>query len=211
MKIPTIIVVLLAVFFIFKFGYLDNQSTSGKDDVEEVKESLDKIEQTESIDEMVESVDSHNREAAREFEQMQSLAKSDASRQFVAITADQNKLATQGQDLVKKMQPLINSITPEIQNDPEKISEIYTPLCGHLRDYIPILQALLQKISKKQQLVHDNPEISKELYAGQQDKMIELIDYLYSNQSRVYEGEKQAYNTLQCDTFLAKDQSANIQ
>ena len=206
MKIPTIIIVLLAVFFIFKFGYLDNQPRTGKDDVEDVKASLDKIEQSESIDEMVKSVDSHNREAAREFEQMQSLAKSDASREFVAITAEQNRLAARGQELVKKMQPLINSITPEIQNDPEKTAQIYTPLCGHLGDYIPILETLLQKISEKQQLVYGNPVISKELYAGQQEKMIELIDYLYSNQSKVYEGEKQAYNTLQCDAFLAKGQ-----
>ena len=203
MKIPTIIVVLLAVFFVFKFGYLDRQPGSTKDEIQEIKKSLDRMEQADSIDEMVNTVDSHNREAAREFEQLERLAKSDASREFVKITAEQNELATRGQELIKKMQPLINNITPELQDDPVNAAQVYLSLCTYLGEYVPILEELVRTISVKQQLIYNKPEISKELYDGQQDKMIELIDYLHANQTRVYEGEKQAYIDLQCEDYLA--------
>ena len=211
MKIPTIIVVLLAIFFVFKFGYLDQRSRTPVDDVKEIKESLDRMEQADTIDEIVETVNIHNREAARDFEKLQQLAKSDASREFVAITAEQNRLAESGQELVRKMQPLINGIGPDLQDNPEKTAQVYATLCIYLGEYIPVLEELLGKIRTKQQLIHSNPEVSEELYGGQQDKMFELIDYLYSNQNRVYEGEKQAYIDLQCDGNNAGNQPADTE
>ena len=102
-----------------------------------------------------------------------------------------------------EMQPLLNSLTPEAANDPEKLKGILIPLCPTLKEYITAFSGIVQTIKAKADLLNEQPIISTELFNGQHTKMKELLSHLLSSQSRLLEGEKQAYVNLQCDTYQA--------
>ena len=58
-------------------------------------------------------------------------------------------------------------------------------------------------MNAKSELVHEHPIIATELMGGHQDKAIEIMSHMAETQSRILEGEKQAYSQLNCDDYLS--------
>lgn len=197
----------LIVFVIaFYFSTYDNEkikTESATYEVDKIITEIDDIENAQNVDDVVKHTESFNKNAFDNFNEIKARAKSPASIQFVELTQKQNQLANKGMMLARKMQPLVNSMTPELANDPEKLPTVLIPLCSHLQEYIPVFTEIVLILSTKSNLIREQPIVSTELMDGQQEQMQELLTHMLDSQSRVLEEEKKAYETLRCDEYLA--------
>jgi hypothetical protein len=200
MKFLVFILVFVIAFYFAKY----EMPEPTEQEINKVISDLDKIEKSENIDDSMKHVEAYNREATREFNLLKEKAKSPASIKFVELTEKQNSLASEGEMHVKKMYPFINSLTPEVFDEPEKLSDILIPLCTIMKEeYIPAFSELIQTVGAKYDLLNENPEISNELFAGEHETMKELLSHLNNTQNRIFEDEKQAYAEFQCEEQLA--------
>jgi len=193
---------LIFIIAFFVAFYYSKQENTVEQEVEDIITGFDSIENAENIEELVKNTESFNKNATKNFEQTKKEAKSPASIQFVDLIEKQNVLAERGLVMTKEMQPLLNSLSPDLINDQEKLTNTLTPLCAILIEYIPVITEVVQIMNAKSELVHENPIIATELMGGRQDKAIEIMSHMADTQSRILEGEKQAYSQLNCDDYL---------
>lgn len=198
---------LLIIIIILVAHHFSKQWAGVDQEVDNFITNLDKVENAETIDERIETTESFNKDATKDFYLLTERAKSPASIEFVELTEKQNSLAERGMDISREMQPLVNRLTPEVVSDPEKLTKILIPLCFNMSEFIPVISDALLIINTKSDLINEHPIIAKELMDDQQDEAKKIMSHMISSQNRILEREKKAYGDLYCDDYLALDKN----
>lgn len=86
---------ILIIAFLVAFFY-SRQGPQVDPEIDDIVTGLERIENAETIDEMVESTERFNKDASNEFQQLKQKAKSPASIKFIELTMKQNSLADKG-------------------------------------------------------------------------------------------------------------------
>ncbi len=203
MKYLIFLITLVVSYYFYTHDNANIETERVEQEVDKIIINIDDIENSQNVDEVVKNTESFNQNAFAEFQQIKVRAKSPASLQFVNLTEKQNQLANQGMILARQMQPLVNQMTSELVNNPEQLPTVLIPLCTHLREYIPVFSGIVDILSTKSKLIHEQPIVSTELMNGQHEQMKELMSHMLASQSRILEDEKKAYVNLRCDEYLA--------